>query len=403
MVDGTKRTGSNDDRIAEVDFAKIDTPGTILVNEENSIDQKNLVFGKNNMPQMLQHLRHLALSTKNLVVNSSKMTAVVDEDGKIALIFRDEKDEDVVAYANGWAHGQIIDRSMGDRNYFTKCIKGEKHDLAEINLNNWLTAPAVNRMIRLTDYEDHKEIRAFLGSGYMLVDNQHIATEVLRATASQNAMRSSAGTKPIVFDRGSFSEGSMYIELLDTENTFDLGKGQTFNGMIVIKNSDVGGAALDFSTGFYQWTCANLHIKNTIFSKQHRAEKLDEQIFGQEIVQKQAKLLVEAVGVGIGKVLQNRDLFEKWASELRETTEVVIQDQTKALAAIKSEYELTDEEISSLTNTLTRDTTIAPELRGTAFGLISGITNMARDVAPDRRHELGEIAGNTARLLKCVA
>lgn len=377
-----------------IDLSKIDMPGTAVENETRPAG-KWLEFGKNNAKEFVQLLTDQKMSTVNYVVNSAKITSWGDAR---AISFPDQDGNEIEVYPNDWARGQLVNATMGDRSYFNKCVAQLPNQLADQNVNAWLTHKKDNQLLRVTG----ERLRAFLSSGYLIIDNYDVLSEVSIAVDSINKQREIDGQKKIQFDKGSMTDSHMYVEILDPEKEYDISKGQTFYGMVEIKNSDVGGGAFNIGGGFYQWACQNLHIKDTVARKVHRGEKMDEQVFGHELVMEQAKLWIKMVNAGITRIFGSDELFSTWAQEIRETREIEIPQPTKVLKTLADEYKITETEITAIADMLSSDDTINPGDRGTGFAMMSAMTRAAKQFGPDREREISRITGDTKRLMEVM-
>jgi len=371
--------------------------------EETDINTGDLVFGKNNTADMLRILQTKRMQTKNMGVNSAKIH-VSDENGTMVVEFPDENNQLMKTQPNNWAKRQLIQGSMGDATYYKKCKEKGPKGLAEYNINEWLKEKSSTQLIRTMN----GTMRAFLGSGYLILDNYDALCEIAKQIGAINERRKADEEKLLTVDKGSLSEGNMYVEILDPERTYDIGKGKMFSGMMSFSNSDVGGGACNGNVGFYNWACSNLHIKDQVMHKVHRGERLDERIYGQEIVAKMSRVWIEAIGKGLHNVMKNDALFSQWAQELREAREIKITDQKTTLQNLGNEMKMSEGEIDLIAGMLMGDDTIATEDRGTGYALIEGMTRAAKKMGVDREHEVAAMAGkltanNNALLAKVVA
>jgi hypothetical protein len=380
----------------------VPSPKAMVLDEKN-VNMGDLVFGKNNTREMLGILAQKKMETKNLGVQAKKIT-VKDVNGEMVVEFPDENGATMATKPNNWAKGQLIRGSMGNKNYFDDCKEKGPEGLAEYNMNAWLRGKESVQLIRTMD----DTMRAFLGNEYLILDNYDALAEIATQVGSINAIRKIEGEKPLTIDKGSLSEGFMYVEILDPERTYDIGKGKMFSGMMSFSNSDVGGGAANGNVGFYNWACSNLHIKDTVMHKVHRGERLSEQIYGQKIVAKMSKVWIEAIGAGLANVMKNGQLFDVWAEELRESKEIKITNIDTTLKNLTSEAKMSKSEIAALAGMLMGDETIDQEDRGTGYALVEGLTRVAQKFGVDREHDLAKFAGsmtadNNKILAKVVA
>ncbi len=374
-----------------IDLSKIPLPspgqGTVVMSEQD-INTGDLVFGKTNTREMLSVLADKKINTKNYGINSDKIH-VSDVNGEMFIEFPDENNNQLKTKPNDWAKRQIIGGSMGDMTYYKKCKTAGPAGLAEHNINEWLQEKASTQLVRTMN----GTTRAFLGQNYMILDNYDALGEIAKQVGSINAIRKLNEEKPMTIDKGSLSEGNMYIEILDESQTYDIGKGRNFSAMMSFSNSDVGGGAANGNVGFFNWACANLHIKDQVMHKVHRGERLSEQIYGHEIVAQMSALWIKAIGVGLGRVMNDHQLFEKWAQELRESKEIKITDQKTTLKNLGQEFKITENELDTIATMLMGDDTISQDERGTGFALVEGMTRASKQFGVDREHEIATIAG----------
>lgn len=374
--------------IEQIDLTgmKVPTVSQSVDMGSHEIDTTDLVFGKNNTADMLKLLAHKKINTKNLGVHTSKIK-VSDQNGEMVVEFPDENGKILTAMPNKWALSQVVKGTMGDKQYYDKCKKNGPEGLAELNVNSWLENKNSMQIIRTMN----GTMRAFLGQDYMIVDSYDALDEISKQISAANAQRIADGIPPLKIDRGSMSEGHLYIEVLDESHQYDIGKGDMYNGMISFENSDVGGGAMNADVGFFRWACANLHIKNQVMHKIHRDKTLDVAIVGKVIVSQMALLWIQAIGKTIDHVTRNGQLFDQWATELRESKEIKITNTETTLKNLKSELTMNDNEIALITARLMGDQTIQPEDRMSGYALVQAVTGIKPGV--DREHELAAAAG----------
>ncbi len=372
-----------------------------LIVSEQDINIGDVTYGKNNTREFLEILKNKKLNTKNYGVRSEKIH-VSDDNGQMVIEFPDETGNQLKTKPNTWATRQLIAGSMGDMTYYKKCRDNGPDGLAIHNINEWLKQKGSTQLIRTMN----GVTRAFLGSGYLILDNYDALAELATQINQINTLRKANGTPLLTIDRGSLSEGNMYVEILDQSQEYDIGKGKKFYGMMSFENSDVGGGACNGNVGFFNWACSNLHIKDQVMHKVHRGERLDERIYGQDIVAKMSKLWIEAIGKGLTNVMNNSQLFETWAKEIKESKEIKITDTKTTLENLATEFKISENEIDAIASMLMTDDTIDQTERGTGFALVEGMTRAAKQFGVDREHELatlaGKLTGNNNKLLAAI-
>jgi hypothetical protein len=140
--------------------------------------------------------------------------------------------------------------------------------------------------------------------------------------------------------------------------------------------------------------------------KVHRGERLDEMVYGHEVVAKMSRVWIEAIGKGLQNVMNNHQLFETWAQEIRESREIKITDTKTTLKNLASEYKISENEIDAIASMLMTDDTIDMNERGTGFALVEGMTRASKGFGVDREHEIatlaGKLTGNGNKLLAAV-
>lgn len=155
------------------------------------------------------------------------------------------------------AHSQFATRTGIPKRYYDRMLT-EQPDLLVHNLNTWLAAQPTDQLVRMLD----GRCRALLSSRYRPMDNADLATAVLPAFRDHEASVESVD----------ISEDSFYLKAIVPGLreeiapaglvNYEWGKGHNpidvVQAGIVIRNSEVGHAALSISPAVHTVQCTNL-------------------------------------------------------------------------------------------------------------------------------------------------
>lgn len=393
MAADVNNTGRDD----IIDLSKIDMPVKI---EDRSFD-------KTMFPELIDYLKKVRDQSEDIILPGSKMEIkpAPGEQGWV-LWFEAPIDPYNPAMGNAmrvykptnWAEGQTVSKTPMPRRYHDDLLKHGHIDLAADNLNRWLNNGGKYMVRTVGD-----QFRALVSDGFFAIDNYDLLAQIAKTVEAVNSTREEK-QQPMMFHKVDISETNLYIDIIDEGREYDIGKGDKFHPMIVIKNSEVGSGAMSIEPGFFRFRCINRHIKNAILRKIHRGEKLSEGFYradtratARALWQKQVRDVMDAVA-------WDNNLFQDWADEMKEAKETKIdEDIPVVIHRVADEMHFSQDEESAILSAMMGDTTIETEDRGTAFSLIQGITAASKKASPDRKYEMDKAAGDTRKLLAIIS
>lgn len=377
-----------------IDLAKIDMPVQL---GDRSFDERMV-------PQMIQYLTDIRERSYEYVVPGNKMR-VVPDDARWALEIEDPMDNTKPLAERSWlrfkptewAETQTISKTKLPKNYHDTCIKEGKRDLAVHNLNAWLNS---KDKVMVRTVGDH--FRAMVSDRFFAYDNLDLLREVALNVKAVNDSRG-PGTLPVQFWKADISDTNMFIALKDNGQVHDIGKGDNYNVMVVIKNSEVGNGSMSIEPGFFRGMCLNIYTREPALRKIHRGVELEAGLYSQRTRNKARELWHSQVKDVLAATIIDQSYFIEWAKSFRESKEVHIEDMEVAVKKVADEYRFSEGEAKAIMDALMVDQTIHAEDRGTAYALIQGMTSASKDFEIDRMYEVSKIAGNVKEIMAVVA
>lgn len=163
--------------------------------------------------------------------------------------------ENIAVGINDLAHRQIGDHVEIPAKYYDR-MRASEPKLLATNVNTWLAAHPVKRMVRTMD----GNARAFLSDRYRPLENQELAEAVLPVLLDMDVEIMSA----------EITERRLYIKAVhrsirkDMPATARFGEGhhvfRTQSPGIIISNSETGAGALAVETSIFDHVCTNLAV-----------------------------------------------------------------------------------------------------------------------------------------------
>lgn len=297
-----------------------------------------------------------------------------------------------------WARNQTIGVTELPKRYHDTLTERGHVDEAVKHLNMWLHEDPNKKFQVRTVADDY---RALVSPGYNAFDNYDMFITTANAIKSANLMRDDT-TKPITYYKSQVSDQNLYLHLIDEGREWDLGKGDTYKPMIVIKNSEVGDGAMRVDAGLWRSMCSNLMLHGVISRRVHMGERLSEGIWSPETRIAQNELWKGILRDSINAGVASDELFQPMLDEIRETKEIKV-EPLEAVAKIKKAVKLTDAEEGDIISMMMGDRTIIEDDRNTLFAVTNGMTQAAKNFGIERGNEVMRIAGDMKTLIKVVA
>jgi len=382
--------GTGSEPVETIDFSGLELPEK----------PQDLSFDAIHVPDLVAYLKDIRDNALDYVVPGPKLE--VKPVGLHAWeLWLDSPEGIKIFKPTHWAEKQTVDKTPLPRRYHRTLLDAGKSDLAAENLNTWLQESPNKVMVRTVG----DKFRAMVSDGYRAFDNLDLFAQTAKAVEATNQARATVNATydPVQFFKAEVTETDLFISLLDKGQAYDIGKGDNYNVMLTVRNSEVGKSSMSIEPSFFRGWCLNLYSREPALRKVHRGEKLDEGIFSADTRETQRLLWTKEVRDVFNATLQNTDFFDKWAQEFRESKEVKIEDPTVAVHKVAEEFDFSQAEEDAILRAFMVDTTILPEDRGTGYALVNALTVAAKDFGVERTHEVAKIAGNVPRILKVVA
>jgi len=298
-----------------------------------------------------------------------------------------------------WAMSQTVGKTPMPKRYHDTLLGAGKSELAALNLNEWLHEQDKVMVRTVGD-----KFRAMVSDRYRAFDNLDLFSQTAQAVKNVNDSRQSINPdyQPVQFWKADATETTLFVSILDKGQEYDIGKGDKFNVMLTVKNSEVGKSSMSIEPSFFRGMCLNLYSREPDLRKVHSGEKLDSGIFSADTRQAQRDLWQKEVRDVFNATLVNTDFFDQWAQEFKESKEVRPEDMTVAVHKVSEEYSFTKMEEEAIMAALMTDRTIFPEDRGTGYALINAMTVASKDMGLEQMHDMAKIAGNVKKVMKVV-
>lgn len=338
------------------------------------------VFGEQayeSAKSLVERLEHIKATSRDYVVRETHLNAHVTSDGLTTSLTGKERFLGLsTTPMRRWAEKQMADRLQVPWKYVELMKQEHKGDLLNENYNSWLNDSSDKRLLRVA--EGH--VRGYLSSRYLIIDNYDVALKALGAAKECGA----------VFQRADLDEGHLYLRALDLNTPHVINKDVYFAG-IHVRNSDVGGAALTVEPFFWRKACSNGLVYSQGLRKIHLGTEMDVGIFSRETLEADVHVIYMKVGDMVRAAL-SPDVVERFKDDL-ETMLGVTLDLEPSIKKLAT-YGLTESERDSLLSLIFKDETLDNQTRKTPYGLLQGMTSLARDMNSERGFRLMKTAGD---------
>lgn len=298
-------------------------------------------------------------TTHNIRFNDTAGITFVDSDT------RNIKDFPISRYALG----QLGSKIGVPARYLEKCIESGRIDLAQDNVNSWLSD--FNKDLFIREYNG--SVRGILSSKYSVCDSHEILEAVGDAVDIDNYNV-----------KGSFlNEERLHLRLIGKE-MLPIDGEDLFAGLF-IDSSDVGRSILTVKFGIYKQVCTNgLVISRAggiLFEQKHIGISAEE--FHEGLVKSLSNvdLLTENA---VEWVKRAKRRLNHWSVESEEHPEEI----QEFISYIRQQTNLSEDSANKVINLM------QTKYEDNRWGLINSITEVAQDFTLERRLDLERIAGN---------
>lgn len=267
-----------------------------------------------------------------------------------------------------YALGQLGTKIGVPVRYLEKCVESGRIELAQDNVNSWLSDYDKDLFIR--EYDGH--IRGILSSKYSVCDSHEILSVVDDAVDLSNYKI-----------KGSFlNEERLHVRIISKE-MLPIDGEDLFAGLF-IDSSDVGRSILTVKFGIYKQVCTNglviSRAGGTLFEQKHIGISAEEFHQGLVASLENVDLLTENAvewvkfnksrSTGFRVNNMDEETMQEFITLIRQTTNLSTESASKVINLMQTKYD------------------------DSRFGYINSITEVAQDFTLERRLELEKIAGN---------
>jgi hypothetical protein len=264
------------------------------------------------------------------------------------------------------------------------------------------------RLVRCLD----NEVRAWLSNGYRVIDNMDIAftcldearkknAQVFEADLSDKRMRIKFTTQEVwdSIDIRQKGEGGWYARamgnkelmgrtILGARITDELPGGPgTIHPVVTVLNSETGHGGFHVRIGILMGICFNVATLETVVSRIHIGERLDEGIFSHEAISAEGKaIMLKARDAVIAAF--DPDKFKGMVAKAKEAQTDKVESPTAAIDNVIELGVVNEEQREALMTYFLRD------YDQTRFGFAQAVSRLAQDVEdPDMAGDLESVAG----------
>ena len=340
----------------------------VLEDEEKDKEPKEVLSYKSDFRKLMEKADRINSECEDFVVRDVNSNNVMfNTNCSVSLKYLTEDTEIRKSNISRYALGQLGSKIGVPVRYLEKCIKTGRLDLAEDNVNSWLSD--YNKDLLIREYRGN--IRGVLSTKYSVCDS-HDILNVVNDVVDTSTFRV----------KGSFlNEERLHLRLVGKE-MLPIDGEDLFAGLF-IDSSDVGRSILTVKFGIYKQVCTNglviARAGGTLFEQKHIGITAEEFHEGLYKSLSNVDLLTENAVEWVKKA-KHRENHWSSASEYEDDIEEFV-------SYIRQRTNLSDNsshKVIDLMNTKYEDN---------RWGLINGITEVAQDFTLERRLELEKIAG----------
>jgi hypothetical protein len=266
------------------------------------------------------------------------------------------------------------------------------------------------RLVRCLD----GEVRAWLSNGYRMLDNMDIAFTCLEEARAKNAQVFEANlsdkrmrikfTTQEVWDKidvvqRSGPQGSWFAGAIGNKELMgktvlgatireELPGGQgTIHPVVTVLNSETGHGGFHVRLGILMGICFNVATLETVVSRIHIGERLDEGIFSQETMSAESKAIMLKARDAV-RAAFDQEKFAAIVAKAKQAQADKIESPTAAIDNVVESGIVNEEQREALLTYFIRD------YDPTRFGFAQAVSRLAQDVEdPDDAGDLEELAG----------
>jgi hypothetical protein len=266
------------------------------------------------------------------------------------------------------------------------------------------------RLVRCLD----NEVRAWLSNGYRVIDNFDMAftcldearkkdAQVFEADLSDKRMRIKFTTQQ-VWDKidivqRSGPQGSWYAGAIGNKELMgktilgarikdELPGGQgTIHPVVTVLNSETGHGGFHVRIGILMGICFNVATLETVVSRVHLGERLEEGIFSQETISAETKAIMLKARDAI-RAAFDQDKFAAMVAKAKAAQADKVESPSAAIDNIVAIGAVNEEQREALMTYFLRD------YDQTRFGFAQAVSRLAQDIVdPDDAGDLESLAG----------
>ncbi len=276
---------------------------------------------------------------------------------------------------------QLADKTGIPRKYYEAMLAEGLIDLTAQNVNAWLEKSGDRRLVRIAD----GHIRALLSDRYRVLDNYDLAMLTMDRARDHGA----------TVQECQLTESRMYVKLVVPNYKEEIAKGDDVVPGLVVSNSEVGEGAFRVEPFLFRLVCSNGLIGADSLYKVHisghRLELGQLDIFKDDTKRAMDQALWEQVRDIIDATF-NRDILRILVAQLKASKEVPIEKPQERIDVTARDLSLSDKAKLDLLRYFAKE-------GDTLFGLVNGITRLARDFKDyDEQVRVERYAGEVLRV-----
>jgi hypothetical protein len=369
--------------------------------------------GRGNLAQLVQELERQKESRVDFVADVRHLT--VEANGGIKIIPASPQAEewmpDGAMMMKKAAYHQLAQKCYPaiPTRYFDELMEHRPRRLADL-VNGLHGDDPKKRLVRCLD----NEVRAWLSNGYRVIDNMDIAFtclqeaqqhngQVFEADLSDRRMRIKFTSKEvwdtIDVKQRSGPQGGWYAGAIGNQEligktimgakvTDSLPGGLgTIHPVVTAMNSETGHGGFHIRIGLLLGMCYNVADLETVVSRVHIGERLEEGMFSQETISAESKAIMLKARDAI-RAAFNPDMFKAMVAKAKAAQADVLSSPTAAINNVIKDGLVNEEQREALMTYYLRD------YDPTRFGFAQAVSRLAQDIDdPDDAGDLEQLAG----------
>jgi hypothetical protein len=388
------------------------------MNEENQVQEFNNAWkGRGNLAQLVAELERQRTARIDFVADVRHLK--VECNGGVMIVPLTSQalewmPEGTMEF-NRSAYHQLAGKcnpSIPTR-FFDSMMEERPSRLAEL-INGLHADDPEKRLVRCLD----NKVRAWLSNGYRVIDNYDVAftcldeahkkdAQVFEANLSDRTMRIKFTTQQ-VWDavnvkQQSGPQGEWYAAALGNRELIGKtilgariseelpGGPGTIHPVVTVLNSETGHGGFHVRIGILMGICFNVATLETVVSRVHLGERLEEGIFSQEAISAESKAIMLKARDAV-RAAFDQDKFRVIVGKAKAAQADVIEQPSAAVNNIVEAGLVNEEHKEALLEYFLRD------YDATRFGLAQAVSRLAQDIEdPDDAGEFESLAGKIIR------